>query len=448
MSCAIVLSVCLSSKVTAQASTIAMPILPYVPPETTQIMDYIFNSFGATAADIAEGVEKKAAYVKLWAKFFGASADIAWNELMDTIDRGKTSGKLVFTPDLTQQLNGVIAYAIDNGMEYGASYPASLTAAQWQDRLSAQYNIHISAAACNNMYSYRATNYQVNKESFLVYAIGKVHGENRVTITFATMATMFGTVARWQKHTNNFYYPMYVNGSINGVASVSFYTYEWNAETRTVGALVNSAYGGIALDVVQEQGTTGAYAGSVAPIQAQNTTIFDGLHNAIVHAVSAFTSLTQNGEIDITKPTIIPMPKVDVVPATTTADLPQAQEQNGAAPAVTGEDIQALIQSIQAAQAAQYGDVSEYSLDLTQYFPFCIPFDIGNLLTMFVAEPQAPRVEFQLPIGYDTEEGIIFDEFVMDLSQFDEVAVWVRRGMLLVFIVGLGMVTRQVFTRG
>ena len=154
MSCAIVLSVCLSSKVTAQASTIAMPILPYVPPETTQIMDYIFNSFGATAADIAEGVEKKAAYVKLWAKFFGASADIAWNELMDTIDRGKTSGKLVFTPDLTQQLNGVIAYAIDNGMEYGASYPASLTAAQWQDRLSAQYNIHISAAACNNMYSY------------------------------------------------------------------------------------------------------------------------------------------------------------------------------------------------------------------------------------------------------------------------------------------------------
>ena len=433
---------------TAHAGSIAMPILPYVPPETTQIMDYIFNSFGATAADIAETVEKKAAYVKLWARVFGDSANIAWQEMMDTIDKGKTSGKLVISTDLAEQINQVISYALDNGIEYGESYPASLTAAQWQERLATQYNIHISTAACNQIYSYRATNYQVGKESYLLYAVGKVHGQTTTTITFATMATMFGTQGRWQKHTNNFYYPMYVNGLISGVTSVAFYTFEWNAQTRTVGSLTNSAYGSIALDTIEEQGTTGVYAGSVAQVQAQSQTIFDALHDDLVRAVSAFTTITQNGEIDITKPTIIPMPKAEVIPATTTADLPLAQEENGAAPALTGEDIQALVQSLQATQAAQYGDVSEYQLDLTQYFPFCIPFDIGNLLTMFVAEPQAPRVEFQLPIGYDTEEGIIFDDFVMDLSQFDEVAVWVRRGMLLVFIVGLGMVTRQVFTRG
>lgn len=42
-------------------------------------------------------------------------------------------------------------------------------------------------------------------------------------------------------------------------------------------------------------------------------------------------------------------------------------------------------------------DMSKYNLPLFQYFPFCLPWDIYQVLTLFDAEPVAPK--FTIPVG-------------------------------------------------
>ena len=41
--------------------------------------------------------------------------------------------------------------------------------------------------------------------------------------------------------------------------------------------------------------------------------------------------------------------------------------------------------------------MSKYKLPLFQFFPFCLPWDIYEVLTLFDAEPVAPK--FTIPVG-------------------------------------------------
>lgn len=84
-------------------------------------------------------------------------------------------------------------------------------------------------------------------------------------------------------------------------------------------------------------------------------------------------------------------------------------------------------------------DMGKFTLDLKQYFPFCIPFDLYAFFTCLNAEPVAPVIEWIIPLpGGKTYP------FEIDLSAFDSVAQILRRMQLLLFCVGLAFKTRDL----
>ncbi len=83
-------------------------------------------------------------------------------------------------------------------------------------------------------------------------------------------------------------------------------------------------------------------------------------------------------------------------------------------------------------------DPAGFQLDLTQFFPFCIPFDLYKMLACLAAEPEAPKFTFAIPKGLD---GIY--EFEVDLSAWDNTAAMVRRLEVVLFIIGLTVATRK-----
>lgn len=85
------------------------------------------------------------------------------------------------------------------------------------------------------------------------------------------------------------------------------------------------------------------------------------------------------------------------------------------------------------------GEPDRFGLQLRDYFPFCIPFDLFDFLTVLVAEPEAPCFVWEIPVP---QMGRTFTVEV-DLSAWDSVAALFRKLELLAFIIGLGWVTRE-----
>lgn len=85
------------------------------------------------------------------------------------------------------------------------------------------------------------------------------------------------------------------------------------------------------------------------------------------------------------------------------------------------------------------GDPGRFGLQLRDYFPFCIPFDLYDFFTVLAAEPEAPCFVWEVPVP---QMGRTFTVEV-DLSAWDSVAALFRKLELLAFIVGLGWVTRE-----
>lgn len=78
--------------------------------------------------------------------------------------------------------------------------------------------------------------------------------------------------------------------------------------------------------------------------------------------------------------------------------------------------------------------------DLRTLFPFCIPFDLYNIVTAFNVEPQAPHVQipFNIPaIGLQYT-------FDLDFSDFNGVAQICRTMEFVAFAVGLAILTSKV----
>lgn len=88
------------------------------------------------------------------------------------------------------------------------------------------------------------------------------------------------------------------------------------------------------------------------------------------------------------------------------------------------------------------GQLPNMVIDLKDFFPFCIPFDIYKFLSILAADPVAP--EFDLKLRGFNQDFV----FHVDLSPFDGLAALVRAFELMGFIIGLGMVTRNKFLRG
>lgn len=78
--------------------------------------------------------------------------------------------------------------------------------------------------------------------------------------------------------------------------------------------------------------------------------------------------------------------------------------------------------------------------DLKHLIPFCIPFDLVDCFKLFNAEPVTPRVEFPVHFGIINYE----HTFVIDLKDFNNVAVVCRSTFLIVYMVGLILATRAL----
>lgn len=100
----------------------------------------------------------------------------------------------------------------------------------------------------------------------------------------------------------------------------------------------------------------------------------------------------------------------------------------------TAEGVQEI------AEALQPGEIEPKKFDLRGLFPFCIPFDIHNLLQKFQAAPVAPHVQLPFVI-----QSIGFSyTFDLDFSAFDSVAAVMRTVEYIVFAIGLAWATSKV----
>lgn len=87
-------------------------------------------------------------------------------------------------------------------------------------------------------------------------------------------------------------------------------------------------------------------------------------------------------------------------------------------------------------------DPGQLEFDFKLLFPFCIPFDLIDALEVLDAEPVAPAID--VPIPYMSEKGMQTHTIKIDLSEYDSVALLLRRMEVLLFIVGLILITRNL----
>lgn len=74
-------------------------------------------------------------------------------------------------------------------------------------------------------------------------------------------------------------------------------------------------------------------------------------------------------------------------------------------------------------------------------FPFCMPMDLYNMISCLEAEPLAPVFRLTFPTPMLERKGI---DFVVDLNEYNALAELIRRGELIVFCVGLVLLTRHI----
>lgn len=84
--------------------------------------------------------------------------------------------------------------------------------------------------------------------------------------------------------------------------------------------------------------------------------------------------------------------------------------------------------------------INQNTIDLKGVFPFCIPFDIVDMIEMLNADPVAPRYTVNWPIPIINENLV----FTVDLSPFNGVAEICRNMETILFCVGLALITRHL----
>lgn len=85
-------------------------------------------------------------------------------------------------------------------------------------------------------------------------------------------------------------------------------------------------------------------------------------------------------------------------------------------------------------------DVQPYIVRLGDVFPFCIPFDIYHMVTLFAAEPEAPHAKWEFSLPFTGGSYVV----EWDLQEWDEVAALCRKLELILFCVGLAVVTSKL----
>ena len=82
--------------------------------------------------------------------------------------------------------------------------------------------------------------------------------------------------------------------------------------------------------------------------------------------------------------------------------------------------------------------IQNFHLDLTSFFPFCIPFDLFEFIRILCAEPEAPVFYWEVQDLAGNVYGVD-----VDLSPWNSHAQLFRDAQCLLFIIGLLMLTRK-----
>lgn len=148
--------------------------------------------------------------------------------------------------------------------------------------------------------------------------------------------------------------------------------------------------------------------------------ILDGIQDRVIEGVDGADGIPKDWEIPDTvaiDPTIgknPPVPDSDKTPVTDENPPDPSKEPN-----LASEPLK---------------------FDLKSIFPFCIPFDIKDMLAKLSAEPVAPNyhVDWYIPL---LQKSLEFD---INLACWNSVAAILRKMELLSFIIGLAVVTRNL----
>lgn len=112
---------------------------------------------------------------------------------------------------------------------------------------------------------------------------------------------------------------------------------------------------------------------------------------------------------------------------------------NSASKDLTAEDVTDL-SGVPA--SGSLGSMNKYTFfGLEKVFPFCIPFDLIDFISVLDSEPVAPHFQWVIPLSAVGGKDLYFE---IDLKPFDKVAEVVRLMELLSGCVGLILLTRNI----
>ena len=268
--------------------------------------------------------------------------------------------------------------------------------------------------------------YRYNYQNSTIYSEGSITGtsapsmaNNRKNILLDTNVNpMFSTLSELSiyieqyKNDNNEGAGPVISPDLIGNEGNLTYNYD-DGEPNSVGNIVPDGHDMIPVDMSDYQNYID---------QANNNT-----DNDIVGSVQGqeFSDFVDPYFVDTSNQPIIP-DNPDEVPTYPERPVVPDQPTIPDKPDVSNEDIQ---QSLEGAT----------TIDLRSVFPFCIPWDIYNLVLIFDTgeDREAPHITFTFPFN----ENWVVD---VDLANFDSVAAILRLLELIVFIIGLMVATRSL----
>jgi hypothetical protein len=77
-------------------------------------------------------------------------------------------------------------------------------------------------------------------------------------------------------------------------------------------------------------------------------------------------------------------------------------------------------------------------------FPFCIPWDVVDLVSSVSAEKKAPKWELPFKMGNKTFGYKVDEKVIIDLSKYETLAVICRWFFRIMFILSLVIITRYL----
>lgn len=140
---------------------------------------------------------------------------------------------------------------------------------------------------------------------------------------------------------------------------------------------------------------------------------------------------------NLTKPLIIPTnPVPAVIPPVTpiTPPAPVPIDDPAPGPSAPGSPTTPIQE--------ENPDLAPFMFDLSNKFPFCVPFDLIKAFKLLVKPAVAPRYEWTLKV--DTIN--LSHTFVLDLAPFEPLAKILRITIIISFVISLILITRNIIS--